>query len=45
MNDEDDELTRRELDRLFNDPSVPIEVERVWQLLADAARQERRRAM
>ncbi|MDE2006830.1 MAG: hypothetical protein KGI51_09710 [Rhodospirillales bacterium] len=30
-----------EIDRLLNDPSVPIEPERVWSLLAELAERER----
>jgi hypothetical protein len=31
-----------ELDRLINDPEVPIEPDRVWSLLAELAARERR---
>ncbi len=30
-----------ELDRLINDPGIPIEPERVWSLLAELAARER----
>ena len=36
------ELARKldELDRLLNDPDVPMEPDRIWSLLADVSRQE-----
>jgi hypothetical protein len=30
-----------ELDRLLNDPSVPMQPDRIWSLLADVARLDR----
>ncbi len=33
-----------ELDRILNDPDVPMEPARVWALLAEIARQEAMRA-
>ena len=33
-----------ELDRLLNDPTVPIEPAKVWSLLAEIAQQDRGRA-
>ena len=34
-----------ELDRLLNDPDVPMQPERIWSLLADVSRVESRSAM
>jgi hypothetical protein len=40
-NDPDDSHKLAELDRLINDPDVPIEPDRVWSLLAELAVRER----
>lgn len=41
MNDSDYGRKLDELDRLINDPEVPIEPDRVWSLLAELAVRER----
>lgn len=37
----DTDRRMEELDRLINDPTVPIEPDRVWSLLAELAARER----
>ncbi|MDE2581224.1 MAG: hypothetical protein KGL52_06295 [Rhodospirillales bacterium] len=41
MNEHDYGRKLDELDRLLNDPDVPIEPDRVWSLLAELASRER----
>ena len=41
MTETDERRKRDELDRLLNDPSVPIEPDRVWSLLAEPAERDR----
>jgi len=40
MTDGDDTAKLDELDRILNDPDVPMEPARVWALLAEIARQD-----
>ncbi len=44
MNENEYSRKLDELDRLINDPEVPIEPDRVWSLLAELAARERRGA-
>ena len=40
MSELDDAAKLAELDRILNDPDVPMEPARVWALLAEIARQD-----
>ena len=40
MTDTDQEAKLNELDRLLNDPDVPMEPARIWSLLAEIARRD-----
>ena len=39
MSEPQHDLAQDELDRLLNDPTVPMQADRIWALLAEVARQ------
>jgi hypothetical protein len=39
MSDLEHELTLEEVDRLLNDPTIPMQADKIWALLAEVAGQ------